>query len=89
MTDWTEVPVEERHLGGMVDLLKEVLLHLGVRPKKLQYRALGREDWDPVRVYLEIGEEPRAGVDLHFRTVRCARQPHRSTGPSEGDDDGS
>ncbi|WVZ48606.1 hypothetical protein U9M48_000027 [Paspalum notatum var. saurae] len=61
----------------MVDLLKEVLLHLGVRPKKLQYHAMGREDWDPVRVYLEIGEEPRAGVDLHFRTVRCARQPRR------------
>ncbi|WVZ83197.1 hypothetical protein U9M48_030367 [Paspalum notatum var. saurae] len=72
MTDWTEVPIEERHLGGMVDLLKEVLLHLGVRPKKLQYHAMGREDWDPVRVHLEIGEEPRAGVDLHFRTVRCA-----------------
>ncbi|WVZ76171.1 hypothetical protein U9M48_024168 [Paspalum notatum var. saurae] len=72
MTDWTEVPIEERHLGGMVDLLKEVLLHLGVRPKKLRYRAMGREDWDPVRVYLEIGEEPRAGVDLHFWTVRCA-----------------
>ncbi|WVZ89335.1 hypothetical protein U9M48_035756 [Paspalum notatum var. saurae] len=72
MVDWTEIPIEERHLGGMVDLLKEVLLHLGVRPKKLLYRAMGREEWDPVRVYLEIGEEPRAGVDLHFRTVRCA-----------------
>ncbi|WVZ71198.1 hypothetical protein U9M48_019813 [Paspalum notatum var. saurae] len=71
MADWTEVPIEERHLDGMVDLLKEVLLHLGVRPKKLRYRATGREDWDPDRVYLEIGEEPRAGVDLHFRTVRC------------------
>ncbi|WVZ89719.1 hypothetical protein U9M48_036085 [Paspalum notatum var. saurae] len=72
MADWIEILIEERHLGGMVDLLKEVLLHLGVRPKKLRYCEMGREEWDPVRVYLEIGEEPRAGVDLHFRTVRCA-----------------
>ncbi|WVZ90624.1 hypothetical protein U9M48_036909 [Paspalum notatum var. saurae] len=70
MADWTEILIEERHLGGMVDLLKEVLLHLEVRPKKLRYRAMGREEWDTVRVYL--GEEPRAGMDLHFRTVRCA-----------------
>ncbi|WVZ90602.1 hypothetical protein U9M48_036887 [Paspalum notatum var. saurae] len=71
MADWTEIPIEERHLDGMVDLLKDVLLHLGVRLKKLWYRAMGREEWDPVRVYLEIGEEPRAGMDLHFRIVRC------------------
>ncbi|WVZ62883.1 hypothetical protein U9M48_012575 [Paspalum notatum var. saurae] len=71
MADWTEISIEKRHLGGIVDLLKEVLLHLGVRSKKLLYRAMGREEWDPVRVYLEISEEPRAEVDLRFRTVRC------------------
>ncbi|WVZ90170.1 hypothetical protein U9M48_036497 [Paspalum notatum var. saurae] len=30
MADWTEIPVEEKHLYGLVNVLKEVLLHLGV-----------------------------------------------------------
>jgi len=58
MVDWTEFPIEERHLNRMVDVLREILLHLGVHSKKLQYQAISKEEWDPIRVYLEITEEP-------------------------------
>jgi len=69
MEPWTDWLTEERHLNGMVDLLKGMLQHLGVRPEHVQFTAQIRRDWDPAVVMLYIDAVQTAAPGVPFPAV--------------------
>ena len=69
MEPWTDWLTEERHLNGMVDLLKGMLQHLGVRPEHVQFTAQIRRYWDPAVVMLYIDAVQTAAPGVPFPAV--------------------